>query len=73
MRDVLFVTVDSLRADHVGWHGYGRETTPNLDTLAETGQVLRRAFANGCGTNRSFPSIMSSTHPMMYGGYQVVS
>ena len=59
MRDVLFVTVDSLRADHVEWHGYGRETTPNLDSFAETGHVLRRAFANGCDANRSFPSIMS--------------
>ena len=73
MRDILFVTVDSLRADHVGWHGYGRETTPNLDSLADTGHVLRRAFANGCGTSRSFPSIMSSTYPMMYGGYEVIS
>lgn len=73
MRDILLVTVDSLRADHVGWHGYERETTPNLDSLAETSHVLHKAFANGCGTNRSFPSILSSTYPLMYGGYEALS
>ena len=73
MNDAVLITVDSLRADHVGYHGYGRETTPSLDSLAESSHVLYNAFANGCGTSRSFPSIMSSTYPRMYGGFKPIS
>lgn len=71
--DILLITVDSLRADHVGFHGYDRDTTPNLDSLAESSHVLSNAFANGCGTSRSFPSIMSSAYPRMYGGFEPIS
>lgn len=71
--NVLLVTVDSLRADHVGYHGYDRETTPNLDRMAESSHTFLNAFANGCGTSRSFPSILSSTYPLMYGGFEKLS
>lgn len=71
--DILLVTVDSLRADHISYHGYERETTPNLDSLADSSHVLYNAFANGCGTSRSFPSIMSSAYPRMYGGFEPIS
>ena len=73
MDDILLVTVDSLRADHVGFQGYDRETTPKLDELAASSHVLTNAFANGCGTSRSFPSILSSTYPRMYGGFHPLS
>ncbi|MEQ9324854.1 MAG: sulfatase-like hydrolase/transferase, partial [Polyangiaceae bacterium] len=36
-RDIVLVTIDALRADHVGAYGYERATTPALDALAETG------------------------------------
>jgi arylsulfatase A-like enzyme len=73
MRDVLLVTVDSLRADHVGHLGYGRETTPNLDALASTGASFENAFAHACSTRASFPSILTSVYSLMYGGYERVS
>jgi len=73
MQNVLLVTVDSLRADHVGYHGYDRETTRNLDAMAESAHVFSNAFANGCSTRRSFPSILSSTYPLMYGGFEKIS
>lgn len=73
MRNVLLVTVDSLRADHVGYHGYDRETTPNLDAMAESAHVFTNAFSNGCSTRRSFPSILTSTYPLMYGGFEKIS
>ena len=73
MTDILFITVDSLRADHVGWHGYERNTTPRLDELAKNAHTFTNSFANGCGTNRSFPSIMTSVYPNMYGGYDRLS
>jgi len=73
MRNVLFVTVDSLRADHVGWHGYERDTTPNLDELAADGHAFENAFAHACSTRPSFPSILASSSALMYGGYERMS
>ena len=35
--DIVLVSIDSLRADHLSGYGYARRTTPNLDALAETG------------------------------------
>lgn len=73
MRDIVLVTVDSLRPDHVGWHGYDRETTPNLDELAEESRVFSRAFAHACSTRPSFPSILTSSYALMHGGFERVS
>ncbi len=44
--NVLLVSIDSLRADHVGAYGYERETTPQIDRLASEGTV----FANHVST-----------------------
>jgi len=41
--DILLVSVDSLRADHLGAWGYERETSPNLDRLAASGQRYAHA------------------------------
>lgn len=73
MRDIVFITVDSLRADHVGWHGYDRDTTPFLDELANGGHTFKRAFANGHCTSHSFPAIMTSVYSSMHGGVRKLS
>jgi len=73
MRDIVFVTVDSLRADHVGWHGYDRDTTPFLDEIAEEGNAFEHAFANGHCTSHSFPAIMTSVYSSMHGGARKLS
>jgi len=73
MRDIVLVTVDSLRADHVGWHGYGRETTPALDGIAADATTFSAAFAHACSTRPSFPAILTSSYPLMYDGYGTVS
>jgi arylsulfatase A-like enzyme len=71
MSNVLFVTIDSLRPDHVGYHGYERDTTPFIDELAAEGSSFTRAFAHAGGTKMAFPSLMTSVTPLMYGGYRV--
>jgi choline-sulfatase len=43
---LLYIDIDTLRADHVGFHGYGRITTPNLDRLAERSVVFQRCYAS---------------------------
>lgn len=73
MRDILFVTVDSLRADHVGAYGYDRDVTPNIDELAASGHTFTNAFANAGATRMSFPSILTGSSPLMYGGFEYIS
>jgi arylsulfatase A-like enzyme len=63
MTDIVYITVDSLRADHVGWHGYERETTPFLDELGETAHVFTNAFTHGCFTRQAFRAIMTGQFP----------
>lgn len=72
MTNVALVTVDSLRADHVGWGGYERPTTPRLDDWAADGHVFESCFSLACATRPSFPAILSSVHPLMYGGYEQI-
>lgn len=55
---VVLVTVDSIRADHVGHLGYDRATTPVLDRLADSGTVCPRAYASGIPTYYSFKSLL---------------
>lgn len=73
MQNTLLVTIDSLRADHVSHLGYKRDTTPNIDNLAEDGATFTNAFAHSCSTRPSFPSILTSAYSTMYGGYERVS
>ena len=70
-RYVFLITVDCLRADHVGCIGDG-SLTPNIDKLARDGLVFTRAFANGPGTNQSFPAIFTSTYFLMHGGLRLL-
>lgn len=48
-RNVLLVSIDSLRADHLGCYGYPRDTSPTIDRLAREGV----RFANALTPNRS--------------------
>ena len=71
IKRVFLITVDCLRADHVGCIG-GGNLTPNIDRLAKDSVVFTRAFANGPGTNQSFPAILTSTYFFMHGGMQLL-
>jgi arylsulfatase A-like enzyme len=73
MRNVLLVTTDSLRASHVGYHGYERDVTPELDTLAAEGSRFMNAYSHAGSTKLSFPGILSGVTPLMYGGYERIS
>jgi len=61
---VVLVTVDCLRADHVGFLGYDRLTTPFLDSLASESVVLPAAVAAGSPTYYSFPATFASRPPL---------
>lgn len=62
--NVVFIVVDTLRADHLGSHGYERPTTPTLDRLAETGVLFRRNYAQSSWTKMSMASLWTGTYPV---------
>jgi len=68
MTNVLLLTIDCLRADRLGYAGYRRQLSPNIDSLAERAAVFNQAFASGPRTAESFPAILASTYPMAIGG-----
>lgn len=72
-KNIILITIDCLRADHVGFMGYTHNTTPFLNTLAEEGIIFPAAFAVGPVTPVSFLSLMTSTYPLMYEGYTSIS
>ncbi len=66
-RNIVLVTVDSLRWDAVGFGGAVRVRTPALDRFAGSGTVFSLAIANGPRTQASFPSILCSLYPLVAG------
>jgi arylsulfatase A-like enzyme len=65
--DVLLISVDALRADHVSVYGYPRPTTPNLDALAREGAVFEHAYCPTPHTSYSVTSLMTgkAMRPLM--------
>jgi arylsulfatase A-like enzyme len=66
-RSLVLITIDCVRADHVGFLGYGRPTTPFLDSLATQSLVFSNALAAGAPTYYSFPAILASRSPLALG------
>ncbi len=66
-RSLVLVTIDCLRADHVGFLGYQRPTTPFLDSLAGESFVFRNAIATGSPTYYSLPALLASRYPLALG------
>ncbi len=66
-RCLVLVTVDCFRADHAGWLGYQRPTTPFLDSLAGKSLVFEKAIVAGLPTYYSLPAILASRHPLVLG------
>ena len=58
-RDVVLITVDSLRADHCGFMGYDRDTTPTIDELAASGLVFENAISPAPETNSAVATFLT--------------
>ena len=66
--DVILISLDTLRADHLSSHGYHRPTSPNLDALASTGVRFATAVAQSPWTRPSHRSMFSGLYPASRGG-----
>lgn len=73
--NVLLISVDSLRADHVGCYGYGKETTPQIDRLAREGTVFKNHVSTTSWTLPAHISLFTgqeiSTHGVATDGFSL--
>ncbi|MBM3318470.1 MAG: sulfatase [Candidatus Eisenbacteria bacterium] len=67
VQNVLLITIDALRPDHLQGYGYARPTSPNIDSLAAEGTLFTHAFAQANCTELSFGAIYTSLYPFAHG------
>ncbi len=61
--NVILISLDTLRADHIGAYGYGKNTSPNIDKFAEKAILFENSFCNSTWTLPSHMSLMTSLYP----------
>ncbi|MGZ7033352.1 MAG: sulfatase, partial [Thermoanaerobaculia bacterium] len=66
-QDVILVTIDTLRADSLGFAGNAAVKTPFLDSLASRGVVFRNAHAHNVITLPSHVNILTGLYPFQHG------
>jgi arylsulfatase len=64
---VVLITIDTLRADHLGCYGYHRPTSAGIDRLANEGALFERATATVPRTTQSVASILTGRYPRGHG------
>ncbi len=64
---VTLITIDTLRADHLGCYGYDRPTSPGIDRLAAEGALFERATTTLPRTTQSIASILTGRYPRGHG------
>ncbi len=60
--DFIVLTLDAVRADHLGSYGYKRKTSPHLDALASQSAVFERAYAAGPETRTAIAPLVTCKH-----------
>ncbi len=65
--NVLLVTVDALRKDHLSYDGYFRLTSPNLDEFSREGVIFENAYSTTSHTLPSLASVITGKYPRRHG------
>jgi arylsulfatase A-like enzyme len=65
--NVLLLTIDTLRADHLSGYGYQRQTSPAIDGLAARGVLFENAFTYWPKTRGSFAAMFTSLYAAQHG------
>ena len=65
--NVLLITIDTLRADRVGWYSREHLHTPNMDAIAERGVVFKRAFTHNPTTLPAHANMLLGLTPLYHG------
>jgi arylsulfatase A-like enzyme len=64
---IIWIVVDTLRADHLEWYGYPRATAPELRPLLEHGVTFDRAYTTQPETTPAISSMLTSLYPYRHG------
>jgi len=70
--NIVFITLDTVRADHLSSYGYSRPTTPNIDRFARTGVLFENAIAASSWTLASHASMFTGLLPHQHGADHAV-
>lgn len=62
--NVLLLTIDTVRADHLGAYGYQRPTSPSIDAVAADGALFVNGWAHAPSTRYSIPAILTGRLPL---------
>jgi len=65
-RAVIFITIDTLRADHLGCYGYPRNVSPTIDRLAQEGLLFENMISASSGTIPSMCTLFSGLNPQCH-------
>lgn len=66
-RNVILISIDTLRADHLGAYGAGPSKTPNIDRLAADGKVFENAYSSAPWTLPGAASFLTGMNPVANG------
>lgn len=65
--NILLISIDTLRADHLSCYGYHRQTTPNIDRLAAEGVLFKNAYSTAVWTPPAHASMLTGLYPSQHG------
>jgi arylsulfatase A-like enzyme len=65
--DIVLISIDTLRPDHLGCYGYPQPTSPQLDRFSKDAVLFRTAVAHAPATLESHASILTSLIPQHHG------
>ncbi len=65
--NIILITIDTLRADHLFCYGYSRQTSPFIDNIARQSAVFTQAYSTSSWTAPSMASIFTGLYPRSHG------
>jgi len=65
--NLIVVMVDTLRPDHLGYHGHTNDTSPNIDAMAARSTVFMKHHSHSSRTGPAVASVFTGLHPRSHG------
>jgi len=64
--NIILISIDTLRSDHLSCYGYSRTTTPNIDRIAEGGVMFKNAYSTAVWTPPAHASMLTGYYPSQH-------
>ncbi|OGL40550.1 MAG: hypothetical protein A3C43_01430 [Candidatus Schekmanbacteria bacterium RIFCSPHIGHO2_02_FULL_38_11] len=65
--DIVLISIDTLRTDHLGCYGYSRNTSPNIDRIAKEGVLFKNVISSSSWTSPAMASLFTSLYTSKHG------